>query len=214
MANPRALRRVVIIGAAILLPALAQVMSLRTAGAQGFIIPGLGSRKNGTGAAIGRPDDLSAIYHNPGALALLKGTRVGVSLVLGYPGETLETIEQTKAFVQQIPMTIMNLSKFTPYPGSPVYRELYGANIRDDHWDKMNGMNFLYSPDGLSIEELDRHYREILLSFYRRPGIARYYLQLSLRYPQHIKRLLKFGWLFFRNRFGRKPLGASRTDVS
>ena len=30
-------------------------------------------------AAIGRPDELSAIYHNPGALALLPGTRIGIS---------------------------------------------------------------------------------------------------------------------------------------
>lgn len=47
--------------------------------AQGFIIPELGARKNGMGAAIGRPDELAAIYHNPGALALLPGTRIGVS---------------------------------------------------------------------------------------------------------------------------------------
>lgn len=49
------------------------------AAAQGFIIPELGARKNGMGAAIGRVDDLSAIYHNPAALALLEGTRISVS---------------------------------------------------------------------------------------------------------------------------------------
>jgi long-subunit fatty acid transport protein len=50
--------------------------------AQGFIIPELGTRKNGMGTAIGRVDDLSAIYHNPGALALLPGTQVGFSFGL------------------------------------------------------------------------------------------------------------------------------------
>jgi long-chain fatty acid transport protein len=50
--------------------------------AQGFIIPELGARKNGMGTAIGRPDDLSAIYHNPAALALLPGTQIGVSFGL------------------------------------------------------------------------------------------------------------------------------------
>ncbi len=54
------------------------------ASAQGFIIPELGARKNGTGAAIGRPDDLSAIYHNPAALTELGGTRVGISLGLAF----------------------------------------------------------------------------------------------------------------------------------
>lgn len=55
-----------------------------TAAAQGFIIPELGARKNGTGAAIGRPDDLSAIYHNPAALTELPGVRVGISLGLAF----------------------------------------------------------------------------------------------------------------------------------
>lgn len=52
--------------------------------AQGFIIPEMGSRVNGMGAAVGRPDDLSAIYHNPAALASLPGTQVmaGVGLAL------------------------------------------------------------------------------------------------------------------------------------
>ena len=54
------------------------------ADAQGFIIPELGARKNGTGAAIGRPDDLSAIYHNPAALTELQGSRVGISLGLAF----------------------------------------------------------------------------------------------------------------------------------
>lgn len=54
------------------------------AAAQGFIIPELGSRVNGMGAAVGRPDDLSAIYHNPAALAALPGTQVmaGVGVAL------------------------------------------------------------------------------------------------------------------------------------
>jgi long-subunit fatty acid transport protein len=60
----------------VLLAALAQPAAAR---AQGFIIPELGSRVNGMGAAIGRPDDLSAIYHNPAALALLPGTQIGLS---------------------------------------------------------------------------------------------------------------------------------------
>ncbi len=52
--------------------------------AQGFIIPELGARKNGTGAAIANPDDLSAIYHNPAALTRMPGTRVGLSLGMAF----------------------------------------------------------------------------------------------------------------------------------
>ncbi|MES9929015.1 MAG: radical SAM protein, partial [Candidatus Thiodiazotropha sp. 6PDIVS] len=126
------------------------------------------------------------------------GIRTKGLFMLGYPGETTESIEETKQFVRNIPMTIMNLTKFTPYPGSPIYYDLYGSNIRDDHWEKMNGMNFLWSPEGITIEELDQHYRQMLISFYRRPAISWHYTWLSLLYPQHMVRLLKFGTHFLK----------------
>lgn len=121
------------------------------------------------------------------------GIRTKGLFMLGFPGEDLGTIEQTKEFIQRIPMTIMNLTKFTPYPGSPIYKEIYGTNIRDDHWEKMNGMNFVWAPEGISVEELDRHYQQILTTFYRRPGVGYYYLKLTIRYPNHLLRLLRFG---------------------
>lgn len=120
------------------------------------------------------------------------GIRTKGLFMLGYPGENQETIQKTKDFVQRIPMTIMNLTKFTPYPGSPVYRDLYGTNIRDDHWEKMNGMNFVWAPKGLTVEELDRQYQRILFAFYRRPKIGLYYLKLTLQYPNHLFRLVRF----------------------
>ncbi len=51
----------------------------REVAAQGFNIVETGTRKNGMGAAIGRPDDASAVYHNPAGLTLQKGTHVFVS---------------------------------------------------------------------------------------------------------------------------------------
>ena len=125
------------------------------------------------------------------------GIRSKGLFMLGFPGEDETTIQQTKDFVRRIPMTIMNLTKFTPYPGSPVYRDLYGTNIRDDHWEKMNGMNFVWSPEGISVEQLDNEYQNILMSFYRRPQIGLYYLKLTLQYPNHFIRLLRFGLGFF-----------------
>ena len=121
------------------------------------------------------------------------GIRVKGLFMLGYPGETRETIQMTKDFVRRIPMTIMNLTKFTPYPGSPVYRELYGTTIRDDHWEKMNGMNFVWSPDGISVEELDEHYQEVIGWFYRQKRVRRRYVRESIRNPGHLVRLAKAG---------------------
>ena len=53
--------------------------------ASGGVVPEMGTRKLGMGAIIGRPDDLSAIYHNPAGLTLNTGVNiylnVGISLV-------------------------------------------------------------------------------------------------------------------------------------
>jgi radical SAM superfamily enzyme YgiQ (UPF0313 family) len=121
------------------------------------------------------------------------GIRTKGLFMLGYPGETEETIAQTHDFVRRIPMQVMNLTKFTPYPGSPIYRDLYGTNIRADHWEKMNGMNFVWAPDTISVDSLDRHYQQLLMGFYRRPQIGHHYVKMTLRYPNHLWRLLRFG---------------------
>jgi radical SAM superfamily enzyme YgiQ (UPF0313 family) len=121
------------------------------------------------------------------------GIRTKGLFMLGYPGENQETIGLTKEFIRRIPMHIMNLTKFTPYPGSPIYRDLYGTNIREDHWAKMNGMNFVWAPEGMSIEQLDRQYQEVLTAFYRRPQVFWYYLRMTIRYPTHLLRLLRCG---------------------
>lgn len=124
------------------------------------------------------------------------GIRTKGLFMLGYPGENQETIQKTINFIRRIPMTIMNLTKFTPYPGSPVYRDLYGTNIRDDHWEKMNGMNFVWAPEGITVEQLDRQYQKILSSFYHRPKVAAYYAKLTFQYPTHLFRLLRFGMAY------------------
>lgn len=124
------------------------------------------------------------------------GIRTKGLFMLGYPGETLETIEKTREFILRIPMTIMNLTKFTPYPGSPIYQDLYGTKIREDAWHKMNGMNFVWAPEGLTTEELDRQYQRLLGAFYRRPHVLRHYASLLLESPDHARRIARFlgGW--------------------
>ena len=120
------------------------------------------------------------------------GIRVKGLLMLGYPGETRKTIQETKDFVKSIPLTTMNLSKFTPYPGSPIYRKLYGASIIESDWERLNGMNFVYRADGFTEEELDIEYKEIITSFYKRPQILLYYTKMSLINLTHLKRLSRF----------------------
>jgi len=128
------------------------------------------------------------------------GIRVKGLFMLGYPGETQESIEMTKDFIQRVPMTTMNLSKFTPYPGSPIYKKLYGTSIREEDWERLNGMNFVYQAQGFSEEQLDTQYQEIIKSFYKRPQILWYYTKMSLANLTHLKRLSMFFFGFLRSK--------------
>jgi radical SAM superfamily enzyme YgiQ (UPF0313 family) len=126
------------------------------------------------------------------------GIRTKGLFMLGYPGETPTSIELTKAYVKRLPMHVMNLTKFTPYPGSPVYQELYGTKIRDDHWERMNGMNFVWAPDGISVEQLDREYQQVLRAFYNRKEVRHEYVRMSVQNPMHLWRLVWSGAGFFK----------------
>ena len=146
------------------------------------------------------------------------GIRSKGLFMLGYPGETAETMAQTKAFVQDIPLTIMNLTKFTPYPGSPIYRDIYGTSIRDDHWEKMNGMNFIWTAEGLTQDQLNKNYKDILSGFYMQHRVQKHYAKFTFRHPHHLGRLGKFLVLMAVSKtsgFIKRMLGrGERTQVS
>src|SRR6188474_3443639 len=64
-----------------LVRALVIVMLLAgPAGAGGFGIPEVGVRRTGMATIVGRPDDASAIYHNPAGLVLQHGWNVYASM--------------------------------------------------------------------------------------------------------------------------------------
>lgn len=49
------------------------VMTAGTAAAGGFQIPETGTRRTGMGAVVGRPDDGSAVFHNPAGITMMDG---------------------------------------------------------------------------------------------------------------------------------------------
>jgi long-subunit fatty acid transport protein len=68
--------------AAIMRVALGAALSVRPARAGGFGIPEIGVRRTAMGSIIGRPDDASAIYHNPAGLVLQHGWQLYASFGL------------------------------------------------------------------------------------------------------------------------------------
>jgi len=89
--------------------------------------------------------------------------------MIGVPGETTQTIRRTKAFIDGLPFDLINLSKFTPYPGSEIYRTISRYGDFTEDWKNMSAMNFVFWPNTVDREVLESQCDAILAEFYKKP---------------------------------------------
>lgn len=128
------------------------------------------------------------------------GIRAKGLFMIGYPRETEETLDQTLSFIRRCALDEINLSFFTPYPGTEIYRKVKGMPEFVEDWKRMNALNCLLKPRNLSCEGLEKVYGRFIRQFYLRPGTTFSYLGLLLRSPENRARLAEgLGrWLFGR----------------
>ena len=92
------------------------------------------------------------------------GIRAKGLFMLGLPGETERTIDNSIDYALSLPLNELNVAKFTPFPGSPLYAGIREQGTFDENWELMNCLNFVFVPNGLTRERLEERYHE----FYRR----------------------------------------------
>jgi len=96
-----------------------------------------------------------------------KGLRAKGLFMMGLPGETETSIRRTSDFVMSLGLDDMNMSKFTPFPGAPVWSQIPEMGSFDNDWQKMNCLNFVFIPKGIgSKERLDFLYNQHVKRFY------------------------------------------------
>jgi radical SAM superfamily enzyme YgiQ (UPF0313 family) len=138
-------------------------------------------------ASLGKASDLHRAREAVRATRAA-GIRVKGLFFLGTPEESTETIRETRAFIRSLPLTTMNLSKFTPYPGSALHSQVKETLVADS--ERLNGMNFVVPSRHLSVEELQREYDLTIRDFYWRPGVFANHLAMLLGHWHKIRRLL------------------------
>jgi magnesium-protoporphyrin IX monomethyl ester (oxidative) cyclase len=95
------------------------------------------------------------------------GLRAKGLFMMGLPGDTVQSIRKTTAFALSLGLDEMNMSKFTPFYGAPIWQQVVESGQFDQDWRKMNCLNFVYKPDGIaSVAMLDRLYMEHVQQFY------------------------------------------------
>lgn len=99
--------------------------------------------------------------------------------IIGMPGETVETIDETIAFAKSLPLTLALFHIAVPYPGTPFYYEaVENGWISATRWEDldMDRSTVLNYPD-LSAAELEYHAKRAFREWAMRPGPALTYLK-------------------------------------
>lgn len=111
--------------------------------------------------------------------------------MVGLPGETEETINKTIAFAVSLGLDDLNVTKFTPFPGSPVYENLSQKGAFEEKWELMNCNNFVFIPNGMTKDLLEKKYREFYRSFFQQPKVLLGYVKMIWKSPNSWLRFLK-----------------------
>jgi len=118
------------------------------------------------------------------------GLRAKGLFMMGLPGETEESIRRTSDFIISLGLDDMNMAKFTPFPGAPLWPTIREEGEFTEDWRLMNCLNFVFVPRGIqSKERLDFLYNEHVKRFYSDPGWRRKFRD---RIWQHRKSLAYF----------------------
>ncbi|MCP4693386.1 MAG: radical SAM protein, partial [Desulfobacterales bacterium] len=99
------------------------------------------------------------------------GLRAKGLFMMGLPGDTEASIRATSEFVLSLGLDDMNMSKFTPFPGAPVWSTIRETGDLENDWPRMNCLNFVYLPKDVdSRETLDYLHNQHVKSFYSVPA--------------------------------------------
>lgn len=126
-----------------------------------------------------------------------------VYFLIGLPGETRESIQETVNFAKEINPDYVEFYPATPYPGTEFYDIAITENlIVDTNWDNYmcGGERFVVEIPGVGKRELSKILRKAYREFYMRPSYAIILFKRIVR-PIEFFRLMKFGYRYFQRFF-------------
>lgn len=74
------------------------------------------------------------------------GIEVGAFFIVGYPGETISSVEDTFRFALSQPLDEISFNVPFPLPGSRLFERVNGLNVNKD-WNKENEATFVYKTE-------------------------------------------------------------------
>jgi anaerobic magnesium-protoporphyrin IX monomethyl ester cyclase len=114
--------------------------------------------------------------------------------ILGLPGETAETIEQTIAFSKKLPLDLVLFHIAVPYPGTPFWFEaLEQGWLRVQRWEDFDMYNStVVEYPHLTAEQIERAARRAAREWSLRPGPLWTFVK-EMRHPETLRQWLQIG---------------------
>jgi radical SAM superfamily enzyme YgiQ (UPF0313 family) len=137
------------------------------------------------------------------------GIRTKGYVMIGHPTEGLDSLAETAEFLKTVELDLCQITKFTPYPGTPAYPTIGAHGTFDENWERMNAMNFVFLPHGLDEDVLETYFDHLYRVFYSRPDVLLGLARLLLHEPRYARRLGGAARVYLRSKFaaGRYLIG-------
>jgi anaerobic magnesium-protoporphyrin IX monomethyl ester cyclase len=129
------------------------------------------------------------------------GIRTKGYLMIGHPTETIETLEETAEFLRVVELDLCQVTKFTPYPGTPAYPYVQEHGAFEENWERMNAMNFVFVPHGLTEQVLESYFHRLYSIFYSRPDVLRGIVRMVVEEPRFLRQLSSSAWVYLKSQF-------------
>lgn len=100
------------------------------------------------------------------------GIKTKAFFIVGFPGETKETLRKTMDFALNEPLDDISAFKLTPLPGSRLHDIAHEYGAFDDDWGRMNLLNTVFVPHGLTARDLDKAVLKMMRGFYSKPRVV------------------------------------------
>jgi hopanoid biosynthesis associated radical SAM protein HpnJ len=131
------------------------------------------------------------------------GITVHGTFILGLPGETKETIQETVAFAREVNPHTIQVSVAAPYPGTELYRQAKengwlppdseGTTLVSQSGTQLAALNYPHLGHTEILNSVDDFYKRF---YFRAPKIASIVGEMT-RSPEMLKRRLREGVEFF-----------------
>jgi hopanoid biosynthesis associated radical SAM protein HpnJ len=136
------------------------------------------------------------------------GVTIHGTFIVGLPGETKATLEETIRFATEIDPHTIQVSLAAPYPGTELYRQAMengwldakNAELVDEHGLQLAPLHYPHLSHREIFEALETFYKR----FYFRPGKIATLVGEMLRSPEMMRRRLREGVEFFQFLYRRE----------